>query len=417
LRLSLPNSLLLRRNDSVRRLPRFSLPILLLISIALFPGCSRFRHDSTQYVYVAARQVYLHDRVAAVSNRVGQVTNGEALQVVERGKRFTKVRTPKGEIGWLENHSIIDDKLYAQFADLDKQHHPDQAIARGQLRDDLYLHLLPGRETAHFLVLAGNTKVALLARGSIAKVAAPGALVQKPATPSSPAAASALPPPIMEDWWLVRDAAGHCGWLLAHQIDIDVPDEVAIYSESQRMIAAYPIAKVMDSGVEHERKSARKGQKSETAKKDEESQADAVSTPAATEHTEYVTVLAPPRSGLPFDFDQVRLFTWSLNHHRYETAYRLHGIRGYLPMKISQDTQNGQTMPVFSFTIADSANANITVDPDTGVTRPTVPRTLSFRLEGNLVRRIGPDMAPIILTHEGEEPGKAKSPAKKGKRR
>ena len=41
----------------------------------------------------------------------------------------------------------------------DKQHHPDQAIARGQLRDDLYLHLLPGRETAHFLVLAGSTKV------------------------------------------------------------------------------------------------------------------------------------------------------------------------------------------------------------------------------------------------------------------
>jgi SH3-like domain-containing protein len=405
----------LQRNDSVRRLPRFSLPILLLISIALLPGCSRFHHDTTEYVYVSARQVYLHDRVAAVSNRVGQVTNGEALQVVEHGKRFTKVRTPKGEIGWLENHSIIDDKLYAQFAELDKQHHPDLAVARGQLRDDLYLHLLPGRETAHFLVLAGSTKVDLLVRGSLAKAAAPGAPVQKPATPSSPEAASAPAPPVMEDWWLVRDGSGHCGWLLARQLDIDVPDEVAIYSESQRMIAAYPIAKVMDSGVEHERKSARKGQKNETAKKDEDAQADAASAPAATEHTEYLTVLAPPRGGLPFDFDQVRLFTWSLNHHRYETAYRLHGIRGYLPVKISQETQNGQTMPVFSFAIADSANANITVDPDTGVTRPSAPRTLTFRLEGNLVRRIGPDMAPIILTHEGDEPGKTK-PAK-GKRR
>ena len=417
LRLSLPKSLLLQRNDSVRRLPHFSLPVFLLISIALLPGCSRFHHDSTQYVYVSARQVYLHDRVAAVSNRVGQVTNGEALQVVERGKRFTKVRTPKGEIGWLENHSIIDDKLYAQFADLDKQHHPDLAIARGQLRDDLYLHLLPGRDTAHFLVIAGSTKVDLLARGSIAKAAAPGAPVQKPATPPSPDAASAPPQPVMEDWWLVRDAAGHCGWLLARQLDIDVPDEVAVYSESQRMIAAYTIAKVIDSGVEHERKSNRKGEKGQAARKTEEPAPDPTSVPVATEHNEYVTVLAPPRSGLPFDFDQVRLFTWSLNHHRYETAYRLHGIRGYLPMKITQDIQNGQTMPVFSFTIADSANANITVDPDTGITRPTAPRTLTFRLEGNLVRRIGPDMAPIILTHEGEEPGKAKSPAKKGKRR
>ena len=413
--MSLPNSLLLQRNDSVRRLPRFSLPIFLLISIALLPGCARFHHDTTEYVYVSARQVYLHDRVAAVSNRVGQVTNGEALQVVEHGKRFTKVRTPKGEIGWLENHSIIDDKLYAQFSELDKHHHPDLAVARGQLRDDLYLHLLPGRETAHFLVLAGSTKVDLLVRGSLAKAAAPGAPVQKPATSPSPEAASAPPQPVMEDWWLVRDASGHCGWLLARQLDIDVPDEVAIYSESQRMIAAYPIAKVMDSGVEHERKSARKGQKNETAKKNEDAQADAAPAPAATEHTEYLTVLAPPRGGLPFDFDQVRLFTWSLNHHRYETAYRLHGIRGYLPVKISQDTQNGQAMPVFSFAIADSANANITVDPDTGVTRPSAPRTLTFRLEGNLVRRVGPDMAPIILTHEGDEPGKPKSA--KGKRR
>jgi hypothetical protein len=50
------------------------------------------------------------------------------------------------------------------------------------------------------------------------------------------------------------------------------------------------------------------------------------------------------------------------------------------------------------------------------VTRPVNPRTLSFRLEGNLVRRTGADQAPIILTHEGEEPGKAKAGAKKKKR-
>jgi hypothetical protein len=224
----------------------------------------------------------------------------------------------------------------------------------------------------------------------------------------------------MEDWWLVRDASGHCGWLLAHQLDIDVPDEVAIYSEGQRMIAAYPIAKVMDSGVEH--RSGRKGEKAARGKKPvedtprDDSNAAAPNAPVPTEHTEYVTVLVAPRGGLPYDFDQVRLFTWSLNHHRYETAYRLHGIRGYLPLKITQDTSTGQSLPVFSFTIANSADANITVDPDTGVTRPAAPRTVSFRLEGNLVRRIGPDLAPIILTHEGDEPGNLKKSAKSHRR-
>jgi hypothetical protein len=400
--------------------------------VAAFCGCSRFHHDSKQYVYVSARQVYLHDRVAAVSNRVGVVTNGQALLVLEKGKRFTKVQTPKGEVGWLEDHSIIDDKLYAQFDDLDKKHHDDAPVARGTLRDDLYLHLLPGRETAHFLVLPGNSKLDLLQRGSVAKTA-PGALpVPRPAAapkqagaahPSmgaatAPTSASAVnpaaPPPVMEDWWLVRDGSGHCGWLLARQIDVDVPDEVAIYAEGQRMIAAYPLTRVMDSGVE--RKAAKKGVRG--AKIDLANEPAPAGTP--TEHLEYVTVLAPPRNGLPYDYDQIRVFTWSLNHHRYETAFRMRGVRGYLPVTIGQDPSlrdaNGQPAPTFTAEIAPGPGAHISVDPDTGVIRPSAPRKISFRLEGNLIRRIGPDLAPIAVDHEGEEADKDKAAAKKRRR-
>ena len=393
-----------------------------MLAPVLLAGCSRFHHDSKQYVYVSARQVYLHDRVAAVSNRVGQVTNGEALLVLERGKRFTKVRTPKGEEGWLEDHSIIDDKLYSQFEDLDKKHHGDAPVARGALRDDLYLHLLPGRDTAHFLVLPGNTKLDLLQRGTIAKTTpgappAPKPVVQPFVQPQKSAKGAAPQPdaaqaPVMEDWWLVRDGSGHCGWLLARQIDVDVPDEVAIYAEGQRMVAAYTLTKVMDSGVE--RKSAKKGK---VAKDENE---DSAPTAATIEHIEYVTVLAPPRNGLPYDFDQIRVFTWSLNHHRYETAFRMRGVRGYLPVKIGQDPSmqdpGGQPMPTFSVQIAPGPGANINVDPDTGVIRPTAPRTISFRLEGNLIRRIGPDLAPIAVDHEGDENAPGKNAAKKKRR-
>jgi len=403
-------------------------------------GCNRFQHLTKEYVYVSARQVYLHDRVAAVSNRVALVSNGEALEVLEHGKRFVKVRTAKGEVGWLEEHAVIDDKLYAQFQELEKKHAQDPVVANGQLRDDLYLHVLPGRATAHYLLEAGNTKVQMLARGTVEKAAPPGTLpaakpkaplpaptaVTKPgqtlpstpkpvsapsAVPSSSTPAASTPMP-MEDWWLVRDAAGHTGWLLANRVDVDVPDEVGQYAEGQRMIAAYPIAKVLDDGTGEEHKRKKKGEVANSPKAAQD--ADSPAPAAPKEETEYVTVLAPPRNGLPYDFDQIRVFTWSLNHHRYETGYRLHGIQGYLPVKIGQETEKGITYPTFSFQIA--SGPNVAIDPDNGITRPVNPRTLVFRLEGNLVRRTGADQAPIVLTHDPEDAERAKAAAKKKKR-
>lgn len=410
----------------------------LAFSVLMLAGCSRFRPKQKDFVYVSARQVYLHDRVAAVSNRVALVTNGEALEVIERGKRFVKVRTPKGEIGWLEDHSIIDDTTYAQFEDLEKKHANDPVVANGVLRDDLYMHLLPGRETPHFLLIPGNTKVKMLERGTVPKVQpgvpqptvktkTPSALRSKPGSAIASTGKAVernagieteheepAPPP-MEDWWLVRDADGHTGWLLANRVDVDVPDEVGQYSEDQRMIAAYPLTTVIDDGSGRESKRAKQKQdkERETMIADGSGDGSAGTAAAGTpkKMTEYVTVLAPPKNGLPYDFDQVRVFTWSLNHHRYETAYRMRGLQGYLPVTITHENVNGLDEPVFSFAIANGPD--VKVDSETGVTRPVSERTLSFRLEGNMVKRTGADMAPLILSHDSADAAKTKASKKK----
>ena len=378
--------------------------VCLLLPVA---GCNRFRHDKHDTVYVNARQMYLHDRVAAVSNRVAEVTNGQQLEVLEHGRRFLKVKTEKNEIGWIEEHAVIDGSTFDGFAQLASEHKSDPVVATAVVRDDIYVHLRPGRDTERFYLLAANAKAQLLVRASVPKTPAPGSIpvvkTEKPSQPATPPGAAAkasqpavstvvanapdAPPAVpMEDWWLVRDGQGHTGWLLSNRMDVDVPDEIGLYAEGQRIVGAYVLAKVTDPD----------------------------SSAPNHEVPEYLTLLSPPKSGLPFDFDQVRIFTWSLKRHRYETAFRLHPILGFLPVQVSYEPAPGGSVPVFSFQIA---NGELRTDAATGISRPAAARTIRYSLNDTQVKRIGPDLAPLPSTHTTDDkvakPGKHPAARKK----
>jgi len=69
---------------------------------------------------------------------------------------------------------------------------------------------------------------------------------------------------------------------------------------------------------------------------------------------QYLSVITDPHDGLPFDFDQIRVFTWNVRKHRYETAYREHGLNGVLPVTVTQESfDNEGTLPVFILRVRD----------------------------------------------------------------
>jgi hypothetical protein len=383
-----------------RVLARFAASFALAVVCAgALSGCNYFQQKTQDhYVYVTARQVFLRDRVAAVSNRTGTATNGEKLVVLDRTRRAIKVRTPRGEVGWVEEKLTADQKTADQFVALADTHQKDPVIAVATARDEVYLHAAPGRETPRFYRLAEGDTLRLLERATVPKVAPAPAPVAKPAAKGAAPAAEAdkdttekLPeegsasntpvasgpvvaaaPPVMEDWWLTRNGKGQTGWILGRMIDVTVPDTLARYAEGQRIVGAYVLHTVddPDSGMLDNGKTVE-------------------------EIPEYVTFLSPYKSGLPYDFDQVRVFIWNLKKHRYETAFREHNMLGYLPATMgtmkdpySTGALAQMSLPSFSYRVLAASAPIPAPDPVTGLVQPAELITKTYRLEGNICRRI-----------------------------
>jgi hypothetical protein len=418
----------------VNKFPRY-LRLCALLPAVFFAGCGSLQPlGQKQYVYVVTKQTYLRDRVAVIAAHVENIYNGERLEVVQRDGRFYRVKTPDGKVGWLEEHSVITQAEFDKFDGQAKAHAHDPVVATATLLNESNLHLGPGRKVEHFYILPANDRLELLERASVPKPLPPQALlaprslkprarafvVRKPEgrngstifaeTPAFPDRYTApdLQPDQpwmgqpMEDWWLVREQTGKVGWLLSRSFNVNVPDDVAQYSEGRRIVGAYLLNTVMDDGqpppkpervLEAEAKVRARKAKARArhpAGGAAAAQAEVPTGPMPTPHPvgQWLTVTSEFKDGLPFDWDQVRVFIWNTRKHRYETAYRLHDLQGYLPVTTGKEMVDKMGEEP-TFVIRTSPDGVATQDTE-GVFHPkTVVRT-QYRLEGGIVRRDTP---------------------------
>jgi hypothetical protein len=385
------------------------LPAQFVILLVLFFAAS-CKHGGPliggETMYVSAPQANLRDHVATIYNRVGTVKNGDRVEVLEHQKRFVRIRTAGKIEGWIELRALVPSATYDQFLQLTKDNRSTPVEGHGVTRVELNMHVSPGRETDTLYQLVENSKVEMLKRSTtlratpeeisakkteaLAKAAgeqaklkpkktvrssprpaptgapapAPAPAPKAPDTPSQPSTSAPTEEPKpkpMDDWWLVRDQQGRVGWVLARMVDLDIPLDVAQYAEGQRIQAAFVLNTVQDE--------------------------------VKGTIPQYLVLLNENKDGLPYDFNQVRVFTWNLKRHRYETGYREHFIIGYFPAKVSTEEFGKEgTMPVFSVR---KQNADGSISER------------KYRVIGNIVRQVlAPGEQPQQAAHSPDEPKK-----------
>lgn len=346
----------------------------------LVAGCGKQQTQSTgEYVYVSAPQVALRDRVAAVYNKVGFVTNGDRVKVLERSsnKRFLRVHADDGKEGWIEQRYVVGEDVFSGFQRLARENDRATSQATAVTRRLVNLHLQPARDAEALYQLKDASKVELLKRATTPRAGLKALKAQQAAEdkaeksgedkkdadeePAPPEKLkneknkSATPGAQLEDWWLVRDQQKHVGWLLGRMLDVDVPLEIAQYAEGQRIVASFVLSEVTVP--------------------------DADSPGNQKKIPQFAVLMTEPKDGLPFDFNQLRVFTWNTKRSRYETAFR-DRFEGELPFLVGKENfgKEGE-LPVFSVRAKD-ANGQ--------------PVERKYKMNGVIVRRIlQPGEAPV----------------------
>jgi hypothetical protein len=270
--------------------------------------------------------------------------HGERLEVLESRRRFVRVRTAKGLEGWTDANYLLSQQ---QVSDLDQLAEfaaklPSQG--KGTTYDALNVHTAPSRQAPSFTQIPEGGAVDVLvhrvsprnavmppasspvktkskaAKNASAKPDNPAKEGKVP--PPSPPPAPALPanwvelsrpraaelggesPPAepakpvpTDDWYLVRTRDGKAGWVLARQISMSIPDEVAQYAEGHVITGYLSLGKVGN-----------------------------------TDKDNWLwTTTSVGSQGL--DFDSFRVFVWSIKRSRYETAYIERNVEGWYPIE------------------------------------------------------------------------------------
>jgi SH3-like domain-containing protein len=248
----------------------------------------------------------LRSELSLRANVTATVHHGEKLEILQRHRRFAKVRTSSGAEGWIDGRQLLSPPQMARLTRISNA--AGRLPAQGKITpfDLLNVHIAPNREAPSFYQMK---------EGELAEVIGLKLAPRVPYNPDNPDIAAAEDTQV-DSWTRVRVADGRAGWVLTRLTMMAIPEEVAQYAEGHYITSYFSLGTVEDQG---QRK-----------------------------HCWLWTTIADRR--LPYHFDSFRVFVWSKRRHRYETAYIERNLRGYYPIEIAPAP--GSSMASFSLIFA-----------------------------------------------------------------
>lgn len=261
--------------------------VRLLFCFFLITSCAPKPEPIVDEATVTAKNASLRMRNSSSSRTLQVLDPGDKVDVLERRDNWYRVRYGSDVQGWMEESTLITNEMKSRIQKLVAQSENLEPQNTAALKQDANLRLEPGRSTPIIRRLDSGTKVEVLAR------------VTKPRPGSDNA----------HDMWLkVRPAPTEVGWVLSTAVEFDIPTDISPYSEEYIYTAVKTINRVQD--------------------------------PVAGQISWYIIGERKPSSNPYFDFEGIRVFTWNMKKHRYETAYRTKGLRGVYPLQVGQDGPN-----------------------------------------------------------------------------
>jgi SH3 domain-containing protein len=275
------------------------IPMKLLFAFLLFlllMSCAPRPEPILDEGSVIAKNASLRLKNSSTSRTLRVLDIGDKVDVLEHQDNWYRVRYGSDVEGWMEESTVVTNEMKNRITKLVAESQNLEPQNTAVTRQDANLRLEPGRTTAIIRRLESGTKVEVLDR------------VTKPRPGSDTA----------HDMWIkVRARPTEVGWLLSGSLEFDIPSEIAQYSEDYIYAAVKMINRVQD--------------------------------PLAGQITWYVIGERKPSADANIDFQGVRVFTWNMKKHRYETAFRTKSMRGVYPLEVGQDGVN-PTFRVYELT-------------------------------------------------------------------